>query len=227
MIKSFIEDLYMIEVSKQKYKEDEYEEISFIDGNKSMKMLFGGTGDLYFCASDCLNNDNKIVFNITKENFYLYSLFDEAYFRIKEPLVFIVNECELLFCKNYGDVSRLYESKKQRNEYLKNTSSYNMLYNKCTGVVSWHDDESIYEEGNILNIYPEEDKYVLEFVPGKNKDTFDMISVRFRNSGSTYAPFNSVFMDLFKKAQDYDASFHQIHIEEYLYSQKIKTYTKE
>ena len=51
------------------------------------------------------------------------------------------------------------------------------------------------------------------------------MGIRISNSGSRYAPFNIVFMRMFTKLQDIDDINdygHQIHIEEYLYNQKVK-----
>ena len=46
------------------------------------------------------------------------------------------------------------------------------------------------------------------------------ICIRFRNSGSTYDPFNIIFMRMFNKLQEYIPEYHQIHIEEMNYSKK-------
>ena len=49
------------------------------------------------------------------------------------------------------------------------------------------------------------------------------ISVRFRNSGSRYVPFNIAFMDMYndmKEVDDVTDKGHQLHIEEYLYETK-------
>ena len=64
-----------------------------------------------------------------------------------------------------------------------------------------------------------------------NKDSFKLTftfkekwtrSIRFRNSGSSYQPFNILFMDVFNKLQEYDPNYHQMHIEEYAYQKKLK-----
>ena len=49
-----------------------------------------------------------------------------------------------------------------------------------------------------------------------------MIGIRFRNSGSTYTPFNNVFMRMYNQFLEYEPDFHQIHIEEILYKEKVK-----
>ena len=45
--------------------------------------------------------------------------------------------------------------------------------------------------------------------------------VRFRNSGSSYDPFNIPFMKFFNKLQEYDPEYHQIHIEEVILQKKL------
>ena len=49
------------------------------------------------------------------------------------------------------------------------------------------------------------------------------IPIRFRNSGSSYDPFNIVFMKMYnemKNIDDINDIGHQIHIEEYLYNKE-------
>ena len=48
------------------------------------------------------------------------------------------------------------------------------------------------------------------------------ITIRFRNSGSRYDPFNIIFMRLYQGLCNLDYEYHQIHIEEYLQESKIK-----
>ena len=47
------------------------------------------------------------------------------------------------------------------------------------------------------------------------------ITVRFRNSGSRYDPFNIIFMKLYQGLCALDYEYHQIHIEEYLIGEQI------
>ena len=198
-------------------------DIVVTEGEKKYQLLFGGDGDLYWSCVDLSKETNDVVrFVITKENYVLYSLMEELYERVKNHHVFDVSECELEFCETSEDVRKLYEKKQHSNESLKNFSSYHKLFSSETGVISWHDDESIYEEANVVNIIPGDEEFILEFVPGVKCDPYDMIGIRFRNSGSTYTPFNNVFMGMFNKLQEYEPDYHQIHIEEILYRQKVK-----
>ena len=205
----------MINISKYKSKFGA-SDICICDGDKKFQLFFGGDLDLYWASNDVVR------FNITKENYFLYSLVEDLYERVKECRVFEVDDAELSFCDTSEDVDKLYKRKEESNKYLKRFGSYKKLFDSSTGIISWHDDESIFEEGNVVNIIPGDEEFVLEFVPGIKCDPYDMIGIRFRNSGSTYTPFNSVFMRMFNQLQDYDPNNHQIHIEEYLYNQKVK-----
>ena len=109
-----------------------------------------------------------------------------------------------------GEVDELYKRKQDSNERLKGFSNYEKLFDNSTGIISWHDDESIFEEGNVVNIIPGDEEFVLEFVPGVKCDAYDMIGIRFRNSGSSYDPFNIVFMRMICsccKSSSYELDF--------------------
>ena len=47
-------------------------------------------------------------------------------------------------------------------------------------------------------------------------------SVRISNSGSRYGYFNIPFMNMYTKLCEYNPDYHQIHMEEYLYNEKVK-----
>ena len=124
------------------------------------------------------------------------------------------------------------------NKYrLFNLSNYNELFDKENNTITWYSDETNHEVANILKIRKESKSFELEFyiqpyIEGYDRDFNSLyhIPIRFRNSGSSYDPFNIVFMRMYEKMkQVYDINDygHQIHIEEYLYNQnKIKKLTK-
>lgn len=212
----------MIKIMKNK-SEFGADDVVINDGDKRFQLLFGGDGDLYWTMIDLSQETNDVVrFFVTKENYMLYALIEDLYDRVKSCHVFDVEDVELEFCDSAEDVEKLYKRKKKSNEDLKISGAYRKLFDQETGIISWHDDESIFEEGNVVNIIPGDEEFVLEFVPGVHCDAYDAIGVRFRNSGSTYTPFNNVFMRMFNSLQGYDPDYHQIHIEEYLYAQKVK-----
>lgn len=90
-------------------------------------------------------------------------------------------------------------------------------------VIDWHSDDFIYENASRVIIKPVEDEYEIIFVKSKKEyddGMFMTFSVRFRNSGSRYEPYNILFMDMYNKLKEYNPNNHQIHLEEYLYNQK-------
>lgn len=126
----------------------------------------------------------------------------------------------------------------EKNKYrLFNLSNYNELFDKENNAVTWYSDETSHEVANILKIKKENESFELEFyiqpyIEGYDRDFNSLyhIPIRFRNSGSSYDPFNIVFMRMYEKMKQVDHVNdygHQIHIEEYLYNQnKIKKLTK-
>lgn len=111
------------------------------------------------------------------------------------------------------------------------------LFDKENNTITWYSDETNHEVANILKIKKENESFELEFyiqpyIEGYDRDFNSLyhIPIRFRNSGSSYYPFNIVFMRMYGKMKQVDNVNdygHQIHIEEYLYNQsKIKKLTK-
>lgn len=74
--------------------------------------------------------------------------------------------------------------------------------------------------------------YIQPYIEGYDRDfnSLNHIPIRFRNSGSSYDPFNIVFMRMYRKMKqidDVNDYGHQIHAEEYLFNQnKVKKLTK-
>ena len=88
-------------------------------------------------------------------------------------------------------------------------------------------DEEDYLIADRVSIEKIDDTYVLKFTrPELTEDKFSFrtignISIRFRNSGSRYDPFNIIFMRMFNKLQEYNPEYHQIHLEELSYQKKL------
>lgn len=185
----------------------------------TFRIFFGGNLDLYFCVTrKDYENDNEIInFEITKENYVLYSLFEQLYNKIISCEIHTIDKFEL----EMYDKDEIIEKEniyKELNKELKDSYAYKNLVRN--NVISWRHDDQIYEEANILNIHKEEEKFRLEFIL-QSKEWSTFIDVRFRNSGSRYNPFNTIFMQLYNKLQEYNPEYHQIHIEEYLYQKKL------
>jgi len=196
--------------------------IYFLDNDDYLAFTFGGNLDLYWSIHS-KNSSNKHCFIITKENYGVYKLFEQLFNDIENINIF--GKIDNLF---YG--KQEYEKSRYK---LFNCSNYNELFDKENNTITWYSDETAHEVANVLKIKKEKDLFKIEFyiqpyVEGYDKDFYSLnyIPIRFRNSGSSYDPFNVVFMRMYNdmsKIDDINDYGHQIHIEEYLYSlNKVK-----
>lgn len=225
-----------MDIIKIKTKERIYN-FNISKDNKTLEIIFGGNGDLYWIIDNkdidpqtykehrqILESPQKETFIITKENYYIYSLFEKLIEEIKEAKIFLQQEDD--YFADYEDFSETSEERcNRKNNELKSYFRYKLLYNE--GIICWHSDESTYEDATRVKIYKLNDDIILDFSrpPVKREEWIYHISgrmsIRFRNSGSTYDPFNVIFMRMFHKLQDYNPDYHQIHIEEIEYQKKL------
>ncbi len=187
----------------------------FIDNNKTLKIFYAGNLDLYMTLSDGniidYEKDLNLYFDITKENYNVFELFDETYNYILEG-------------KPFADYS-YDEFDSFSNFNYKNTYQYQNLINNNN--IVWISDNGPRDCEDKLIINKYDDFYRLNFIRNDKPLDFGFkspfcISVRFRNSGSFYAPFNCVFMNMYNKLNNLDLENHQIHFEEIEYQKKYK-----
>lgn len=193
---------------------------------KELLIFFAGNGDLYWVIKTN-NQENYESFKITKENYSVYSLFENLYSDIESINVHNSVPCYITIYEEY-----LKELDEEKEMYIKyNYSNYNELFNKEEKKITWYSDEVMHDAANILTIKKLEEEYLIEFRAQECDDNFEKednlmgIGVRIRNSGSRYNPFNVLFMKMFNNLQNIDDVndlYHQYHIEEYLYKEKIK-----
>lgn len=170
--------------------------------DKMFEISFQNNGDLYWryiYEKNILECPENIEFVITKENYFLYHLFYKLYESVKSGKVYygLEEDADSLQAKN--------------DELFKN------------GVIDWYSDDSYYEIASRLIIKKENDIFRVIFKKSKlsEDEMFVTYTVRFRNSGSRYNPFNISFMNMYNELKNYEPEYHQIHIEEYLYDQKV------
>lgn len=186
-------------------------DVSLIDGDKVLNLAFGGNLDLYWQLYE-LNSDTdckKIDFVITKENFFIWNLFDKLYNDVAN------------YWDNVRDNSLVSQSEEHKSyvDALRRQDECNPQRLFKNGVIEWHHDGNPYDESNILRISRSGDNYVVE-MDFNSKDYFmDYGLVRISNSGSRYQPFNGMFMKMFNALQEYDFDYHQVHMEEIFYDQ--------
>lgn len=189
------------------------------DNDKSMILSFQGNLDFYMSAISYKDNrDKKISFTITKENYAIYSLFDELFRDIEECNIFSVDETRLEFMDDEDEIKEYYERIERMNRDLKTYSAYKRLIKR--NLITWKSDDRDYGEPDFVKIYRGEDAFYITFVRQSEELHMGTV-VRFRNSGSSYDPFNIPFMKFFNKLQEYDPEYHQIHIEEVILQKKL------
>ncbi|HOZ53931.1 MAG TPA: hypothetical protein PKY25_01175 [Bacilli bacterium] len=166
----------MLEIEKSKGERGYSLIITTEDG--SFKISFEGNLDLYWTnlyKGSLLDQPESKSFTITKENYYLYLLFE-----------------------------RLYEDVKKCNIYK--ADKYDILF---------------YEDASVVRIVKKEDVFVVTIEKSKEENMYQTYSVRFRNSGSRYCPYNVVFMKMHNELIDYNPEYHQIHFEEIIYKNSL------
>lgn len=208
--------------------------IFLLDGDKNFSITFGGNGDLYWSIRS-KEESSKKEFIITKENYEVYSLFEQLFDDIENIRIF--DEIDVPFDMEDEDEIREYIINCQRDideekcRYREdNCGNYNRLYDKDNNIITWYSDEAAYEVANILRIKKGQESFKIEFEIQEPKNGFDedfhthkYIPIRFRNSGSSYFPFNMIFMKMYnnmKEIDDVNDYGHQVHMEEYLLSLK-------
>ena len=170
------------------------------NGN-TFNILFGSNLDLYFQPvmnrMELFTSDEHLEFKISKEDGFLY----EAFMHLYEKII------------NYIPLEEM-DSKRER-EYQKLKDSYRPFPLVHDKVISWHSDEEDVDTSSILNISKTEDNQIkLEFIKNKPEDDLYLTyAIRFRNSGSTYDPFNFRFMELYNSLCNYYENYHPNHKE--------------
>lgn len=202
----------MVEIKKYKINNYNCFDISTDEG--TFQIWFCGNLDLYWSykyRGNILDTGNSKDFYITKENYFLYSLFDELYNDVKDYNIFTIDM--------FNNEKEWLERKSDFLEYDRNNPR--KLFKD--GKIEWHSDDYDYDDGSYFIIDKLDNCYKLTFYKSNCDDYIYNItySVRLRNSGSRYGYFNVIFMRMYNKLCQYDSKFHQVHIEEYLYYKRL------
>ena len=216
-----------MEIKRQQGMESGFD-YQLIDDNKTLDITYGGNLDLYMMLGDRTSiPDDKcysIDFDITKENYEIYSIFDTLYKEVITGDVYgPVDEPEEL------EEDEEVENFLPQEEHYFDTSSYqyHLLVDE-NQVITWVSDEGLMDSEDAFKFYKvDEDTYRLTFLRNDIKPEYGFksasrIVVRICNSGSRYNPFNCPFMRMFQKLQNIDPAVHQINMEELLYVKRLK-----
>lgn len=199
----------MIKIRKHKNDMKSFD-FEFVDDEKKLKIMFAPNLDLYMLlgTNEILPMDANVslFFDITKENMEIFTLFDSLYKDVITGNVFPDSDLST------RDYTKSYE--------------YKILLDENQNINWISDDGPIEAEDRMQIVKIDDDTYRLIFQRTDQKLDCGFksprnIAVRFRNSGSRYSPFNSVFMRMYNKMQDIDPTCHQIHFEEIEYAKRL------
>ena len=214
-----------MEVQKMKRK-NKLSEIVLLNGDKKLIISFDNNLDLKWTLTK--TTKEKLIlesFEITKENYAIYTLFEQLYNNVKNASIFDINTEIALFnsgLSTFNSLSEIYDYYIKDVEKRKNSPVYQELFDGNT--ITWYSDEIYSDSNDALKITFDGDKFILEFAKRKQNELLSSpysIPIKFKNNGSKYFPFNILFIQMSEELQNYNTKFHQIHIEEYLYEQKI------
>lgn len=192
--------------------------INIYDSNKILTITFGGNLDLYWYLSS-KEKRKQIHLKLQKKITSFISLFDILYNDIVNCNLFKVYNEELSFVNSIKELQKIYNRKKELNIIFSEYEEYKRLYNG--EYICWYSDDDSIEDANYVKIIKDDYKYILEFFSNFKSNTLWLSNtIRFRNSGSRYMPFNMIFMEMYNSLCTSDYDENQIHIEEYLYKKK-------
>lgn len=205
----------MLEITNRKNSHG-YDVFDIITDTGSFEISYENNLDLYwrYLYYDTIDKvPDNVIFKITKENYFLYLLFEELYTGVKEK-------------RPYKTYSK--ERFPDNNKKLKCYGGYELYKDKT---ITWYsDDFAEFDNASSFSIKKEKDYFKVTFTKSKTEDFngcyFPTYSVRLRNSGSRFYPFNITFMGMYEKLKTYNYDYHQIHIEEYLYKTKKRVLSK-
>ncbi len=221
-----------LEIKSTGINKDGLGTISLIRDKKHLDISFAGNLDLYFTL---YTPTEDTTFIINKDNYPVYLLFTKLYQTIISGNIFpidkenIIKECEL---SNLDYHQILLEKELQNQERISNfkakAQATGLIKNN---IITWLSDDFSSEIAPYFTITKVNDYYVFEFfnnsLNNASKNDLDYFflkimqlknnhSVRIRNSGSSYEPFNVCFMKLYQELITLSQlDYEQIGIEEY------------
>lgn len=168
--------------------------------NGSFEIRFENNLDLYWICNysgNMLECPDSYEFLITKENYYLYSLFYKLYESVEnnKPFMYLDEDVDLEY-----DNSGLYKDKK----------------------IKWVSDDGYINDASFVSIEKSDECFKVVFNKGKMDFGFLTYNIRFRTSGSRYGEYFIPFIKMYQDLEGYEDIKDQIHIEEYVYNKVRK-----
>lgn len=188
-------------ISKEKdfMERDEY---VLSNNNLEFKMYYGGNLDLYWeIKNKDVNSENfddyeekPLEFTITPEEHEVYSTFSHLIDTVISSAKYICDEETKEEEEKMNTLDELlYLDDEEEEEELK---PYEVMVRNSS--VVWHSDNAELDDANFVTITRINGNILITFRKREmGEDIPGVIPIRFRNSGSRYAPFNQFFMQHF------------------------------
>jgi len=190
---------------------------AIIVGGDSFSIYPNSKGDLYWSYMpsdfDELDTASSKTFVITKENYFVYSLFEELYENMKNYNVYEGKE----YSKINTNVE-YYENLKRKIRDKNENDNKKIVSNDG---ISWHSEDGDYDYASKLIICKKNDNFEATFVRGTTYLERLTFLIRISNEGCRHAPFNIPFMHMYFRLNEFNPDFVPVHLEEYLYNQSL------
>ena len=187
-------------------------QVILVDDNKRLSIQLMNNGDLYWKIID---NTNSIIkkFEITRENYQIYELYEILYNDIKYKNIYNIDN-EKNECTSNDLLKKFYSNYENKKNHIRDYDYF------CSdNSITWVSDNNNYDISSVVTIFKEEDKFILLF---NLRDYQSKNIIKFSNSESRYKPYNICFMRHYRNLYNLEVNKNQIHIEEYLYLKKVK-----
>ncbi len=168
-----------------------YASFHFLTEEGEFEIFYCNVGDLYWkynCKKSILDEPDTKTFKITKENEFVYSLFNELYTAVKDKKIY----------KTYPDSFDV-----NHNQKLKYYGGYPLFVNDK---IIWYSDDADEEIASSFQIAKEDNGYALTFTKSGEDEWIITYSVRIRTSGSRYQQLYLPFMGMYQKLKEHDFS---------------------
>ncbi len=180
----------MVVEFKNNYIDSNLKDVYIRQDGKTLKIFFGGNGDLYFDIFGSFNYNEGIRTSsfCINSNTDIYNYFNEFFNDVLNCKIYNNNDLEYFQTCTNIELNRKLKIEDANSKLVKNE------------VIEWYSDSIYDEKANLLKIEKDNDKIIFTFFDNPDDPVFGF-GIRICNFGSKYDPFNICFMNLYNKFQ--------------------------
>ena len=181
-------------ISVNKYKNEFGNQIKLIfPSEQALYILFAGNQDLYIIHRGNTSN-NSCDFEITKDDYELYCIFDKLYTSVIEYKPY----------DNKEDTTFKESERYKQYPLVKNNEIY------------FYSDDDPEDIATLLKITKKNRVITLSLKYGMHLEGMKSNGIRIRTNGSRYGLFYVPFMQMYNEINETNFEYHQVTIEEYM-----------